>query len=135
MFGKRIKELRVQHNMTQSDLARLLKVSPSTIGMYEQGRRDPDTDTINFLADFFNVSADYLLGRTDIPNNVNDEPTPQELEKVLREANIAFDGAPLDEEDKEDVIEFVKVASGHSRKGNGKKHKKKLLIISSFLTF
>jgi len=110
LFGKRIKELRVQHNMTQSDLARLLKVSPSTIGMYEQGRRDPDTDTINFLADFFNVSADYLLGRTDIPNNVNDEPTPQELEKVLREANIAFDGAPLDEEDKEDVIEFVKVA-------------------------
>lgn len=62
MFGNRLRELRLQRNLTQQDLAKLLNVSPSTIGMYEQGRRDPDTHTIVFLANYFGVTTDYLLG-------------------------------------------------------------------------
>lgn len=68
MFGERLKSLRKEKNMLQKDLADLLKISPSTIGMYEQGRRDPDTETIKFLADYFNVSTDYLLGKTIVRN-------------------------------------------------------------------
>lgn len=65
MFGERLQLLRKEKKMTQKDLAELLRVSPSTIGMYEQGRRDPDTDIVKFLADYFEVSIDYLLGRSD----------------------------------------------------------------------
>ncbi|SJZ38382.1 helix-turn-helix domain-containing protein [Garciella nitratireducens] len=91
MFGDRLKALRNEKNMTQSELAKLLNVSPSTIGMYEQGRRDPDTKTLAFLAEYFDVTTDYLLGRTDIrtpePETIaahheGDEFTEEELEEI-----------------------------------------------------
>ena len=62
----RIKELRKQIGMTQASLAKVLKVSDRTVGFYETGGRDPDTDTLIRLADFFDVSVDYLLGRSDV---------------------------------------------------------------------
>lgn len=51
--------------MTQRQLADVINLSPSTIGMYESGRRDPDSATLRKLAEYFGVSVDYLLGRTD----------------------------------------------------------------------
>jgi len=65
MFGARLKELRIEKSITQSELAKLLSISASTVGMYEQGRRDPDTSTLQFLAEYFDCSVDYLLGRTN----------------------------------------------------------------------
>ena len=65
MFGDRLKTLRTEKGLIQKELAELLKVSPSTVGMYERNQRDPDTETIRFLADYFDVSADFLLGRTN----------------------------------------------------------------------
>jgi transcriptional regulator with XRE-family HTH domain len=64
MFGQKLKELRKELNLLQTDIAKILDVSVSTIGMYEQGRRNPDTETLDTLANFFDVSVDYLLGRT-----------------------------------------------------------------------
>lgn len=72
-FGGRLKELRIHNNMTQSNLAKALKVSSSRIGMYESGRRNPDTSTLSILSDFFNVSVDYLMGRTNIKNFTSDD--------------------------------------------------------------
>lgn len=63
MLGERIKELRDEKNISQKELASFLGVSPSTIGMYEQDRRTPDSEMILKLADFFDVTTDYLLGR------------------------------------------------------------------------
>ena len=68
MFGTRLKILRTEKGLIQKELADLLKVSPSTIGMYERNQRDPDTETLRFLADYFNVTIDYLLGRTNYRN-------------------------------------------------------------------
>jgi len=126
-FADRLKHLREKHKpkIYQKELADAIGVSRQAITMWETGQRIPDTVTLKKLADFFNVTTDYLLGRTDNPNDVNYEPTPQELEKVLREANIAFDGSPLDEEDKEDVIEFVKVALRALKKRNREKAQEK----------
>lgn len=59
----RLKEIREHKRITQAELAKALKISPSAVGMYEQGRREPDHETLNKIADFFNVSIDYLLGR------------------------------------------------------------------------
>ncbi|CAK7062278.1 helix-turn-helix transcriptional regulator [Tissierella sp.] len=65
MIGKRLKELRYEKNLLQKDVANYLNISTSAYGYYEQGKRNPDTETIKNLANFFNVSTDYLLGRTD----------------------------------------------------------------------
>ena len=67
-IGRTIKELRQKNNITQSQLADILNVSPSSITMYENGRRLPDITTIIHIAKYFNVSVDYLIGNSDIPN-------------------------------------------------------------------
>lgn len=67
---KRLKELRENKQLTQAQLSKSLNISSSTIGMYEQGRRFPDENLLKHIAKFFNVSIDYLLGISDIPNIV-----------------------------------------------------------------
>ncbi|AFK87451.1 MULTISPECIES: helix-turn-helix domain-containing protein [Thermoanaerobacterium] len=71
-FAKRLSELRNEFKLTQKELADKLGVSRGTIGMYEIGQRDPDTDTLLKLSELFNVSVDYLLGNTDIRNPVDE---------------------------------------------------------------
>jgi len=61
----RIKELRTQKGYTQKELAALLGVGQTTIANYENGIRIPDTEKMNKIADLFQVSFDYLLGRTE----------------------------------------------------------------------
>lgn len=60
MLGPRIAALRRQANMSQSELAQRLKVSPSAVGMYEQGRREPALETLVDMSRIFGVSLDYL---------------------------------------------------------------------------
>ena len=64
-FAARLKQLREESNLNQSDLARIIGVSRSAIAMYERGEREPDFETEEALADFFNVPIDYLRGRQD----------------------------------------------------------------------
>lgn len=63
MLGERLKKLRKQRGLTQQDIADYLHVSTSSVGMWENGRRDPDTGVLLDIADFFGVTVDYLLGR------------------------------------------------------------------------
>ena len=65
---KRIRDLREDHDLKQSDIAILLKCTQSCYSFYENGQRDIPTDVLIKLADYYNVSVDYLLGRTDNPN-------------------------------------------------------------------
>ena len=95
MFGKRLRELRAKQHLTQQDLAKLLKVSPSTIGMYEQGRRDPDTSTVNFLADYFGVTTDYLLGRSSYRNPLPPEARPVGKTKRIPILGVIRAGEPI----------------------------------------
>ncbi|SHF50996.1 helix-turn-helix domain-containing protein [Caloramator proteoclasticus] len=69
-IGDRIKKLRTEKQITQPELAKILGVSRSTIAMYENNEREPNIKTINKIADFFNVTTDYLLGRTDNPTGM-----------------------------------------------------------------
>ncbi|MCM8901236.1 helix-turn-helix domain-containing protein [Caldicoprobacter algeriensis] len=68
MIGKRIRELRDMKQLSRKDLAKVLGVTERTIGFYESEERNPPIDILNKLADIFDVSVDYLLGRTNIPN-------------------------------------------------------------------
>ncbi len=64
----RLKELRLKHGISQLKLAMDLNLNQNSISRYENGTRQADYETLIKLADYFNVSIDYLLGRTDIPN-------------------------------------------------------------------
>ena len=66
MLGDRIKELRLINDMTQKDLADFLGVTPKAVSFYELNQREPSTDIILKMAQKFNVSTDYLYGRSDI---------------------------------------------------------------------
>lgn len=61
----RLRELREMRNLSQAELAEALDVSTSTIGMIEQGRRNPSHELMDAICDFFNVSVDYFMRRSD----------------------------------------------------------------------
>lgn len=67
VFGLRLKTLRKDKGIMSKTMAETLKINPRTYRRYESGEIDPPTSTTVFLADFFGVSMDYLVGRTDIP--------------------------------------------------------------------
>lgn len=84
-FSERIKALRDQSGMTQQEVADKLNVTKQTISQYERGLRRPDIESLEAIADLYNVSADYLLGKTDITMQAL---TEEEL-KILRSKIIA----------------------------------------------
>ncbi len=114
MFAKRFKEARESMDLSQKDMAKILNVGPSTVSMWEQDRRTPDKEMLIKIANYFDISIDYLFGRTDDPNNIvysatidgdkvdlefdKDYPhklTPEEVEqliKKLKEARFDVDG-------------------------------------------
>lgn len=65
---KRIRDLREDHDIKQQDIADYLKCTQVCYSHYENGKRDIPTDVLIRLADYYNVSIDYLLGRTDNPD-------------------------------------------------------------------
>lgn len=67
-FNERFKYLRSQKKLSQQELADLLGISKSSVNMYERGEREPGLETLELIADFFNVDMDYLLGKSDCPN-------------------------------------------------------------------
>lgn len=67
LFGQRIRELRQQKDLTMKELGKFFDLAESTISGYENEARKPDIYLLQKLADFFNVSVDYILGRSDIP--------------------------------------------------------------------
>ncbi len=68
-FAKRLKNLRLNKHLTQDELAPELGISRSTLGMYETGKREPDFETLETIADFFNVDMNYLIGYSDDPHD------------------------------------------------------------------
>lgn len=64
----RLAELRHERELTQKELANIIGIDPSTIANYEVGSRSPDYFTLVKIADYFGVSTDYILGRTDNPH-------------------------------------------------------------------
>lgn len=75
MLGKRLKILRSEKKITQEELGKVVNVTKVSISGYENGNRTPDTETLQKLADFFNVSTDYLLGRSDEPRPLPNKET------------------------------------------------------------
>src|SRR5690606_6180736 len=73
LFAERLKSLRLKHRMLQKDMAKKLGITTSAYGFYEQGKREPPIEVINKIANIFDVSTDYLLGRSDDTIDINAE--------------------------------------------------------------
>ena len=84
MIGDRIRQLRKENNLTQYEFGTLFGLYDSTISMYETGRRTPEYETIVKIADYFNVSIDWLLGRVENKNLIviDKENMPEALKNI-----------------------------------------------------
>lgn len=96
----RIKELRQEKDILQSDLAKRLKVGQATISNWETGRYEPDQDALREMSKIFDVSIDYILGNTDIKKAPSYEDAglsteEAELLKLFRKAPPALQDAAL----------------------------------------
>lgn len=117
---KLLKKLREEKGLTQSELGKELGISPSTIGMYEQGRRVPDVQILKKMSAFFNVSIDYLL--ENVNHNVPMK-MPKDLNKFLQQSEIIFDGDTynLTDEDRDLVMKSLEVAFSAAKRANKRK--------------
>ncbi|MCL2531764.1 MAG: helix-turn-helix transcriptional regulator [Oscillospiraceae bacterium] len=68
MHAQRLRQLRQERGLTQRNVADGLNIAESSYQIYEYGRKKPGFDKLVALADFFDVSIDYLVGRTDNPS-------------------------------------------------------------------
>lgn len=70
--GTTIRDLRKQHRLSQTELAKAVHVSQATVTAWETGKAEPSSSALNTLASYFDVSADYLLGRKESENKTAD---------------------------------------------------------------
>lgn len=95
VFGKRLKLLRNKTGKNQQDIADAIGISRARYSHYENNHVEPDMSLIRQLSDLYNVSTDYLLGRTEDPEpfHQGDEFNPmQEINKLLKKYNIDQSG-------------------------------------------
>lgn len=119
MFQTRLKELREAHGYkSQQAFADAFHVAQSTVGGWEAGARKPNQAMTSRLADFFGVSVDYLLGRTDDPS-----PAPELPQEKYREIlagpglRLLLDAdANLTDEQLQEIVEFIEFKRRHENR-------------------
>ena len=92
-FAEKLKELRQQKGMTQSELAKLLKMQRSTLGMYETGKREPNFEILNMFANFFNVDMNTLM---DMNSTSNQNPSSPVRSIKIPVLGTVVAGIPLE---------------------------------------
>jgi transcriptional regulator with XRE-family HTH domain len=121
MFGIRLRELRKNKGMTMKELGKKFTLAESTISGYENGNRKPDIEMIGAFANFFEVSSDYLLGRTENPspspkikttlNVKGEQDIAKRMEQIKKdladEDGLSFDGEPMSDEAIESLLEAM----------------------------
>lgn len=114
MFSERFKKLRQSYGLTQVQMANRLNISPSAIGMYEQGRRKPDSDMLKKICKVFNVSVDYLLG-VMVNNEVKQKSVDDFIDEITytlkSQKGLMFNGKPITQKDKEKIVQAIKLAT------------------------
>lgn len=109
-FGQRLRELRIEHHMTQDELGRLMNVSKASISLYEKNERTPDQKTLIKTAQYFDVTVDYLLGNSD--SRGGSEGVDLDDENPF----LSYQGRPVDPDD----IELFKQIIRRTRGGDDK---------------
>ena len=100
--GKRIASLRESRSLSQTQLAKKLNISTSTLGMYETDKRNPNNEMLKLLANFFHVTTDYLLGVSQ--DAEKDSTIDIADDRVL----MTYQGKPLSKEDREMMLRIMR---------------------------
>lgn len=138
VLGNKIKQLRLERDLSQKELGQILGVSNVTISMYENNDRQPDSETIKKLADYFRVTTDYLLGRTENPDATvtltekNEKDIAKKMKKLREELSnsdgLMFDGEILSDETKDLLLALLEkdeiAATLNNKKYIPKKYRK-----------
>lgn len=103
MIIERLKKLRKEGKLTQKDIATFLNISQPAYQQFESGKKKMNLETMEKLADFFNVSTDYLLGKTDFP----DLDLEVDIDTAI-DNSVAYDGTPITDNDREIIKDFLK---------------------------
>ncbi|EAF0489197.1 XRE family transcriptional regulator [Listeria monocytogenes] len=131
MFALRIKELRKESKKTQEEMAKILGVAKTTYASYEQAKRMPDVEIQNKIANYFDVSLDYLHGRSR-HKNINSEgfTLKEEIDMkkrmdALREDlkngdGLLYDGEPITTEAMESILDAMEFAEKQATRINRK---------------
>ena len=124
-LSKKLKSLRIKSGMTQAELARRVKVSPSCIGMYEQGRREPKSHVLSKMCRELDATGDYILdlNKTNFKSKEFHNIIQEFTEFLENENNILINGQPLDREDIRRITNALKVATAvvlEDKKDNSK---------------
>lgn len=128
---ERVKKLCDGRKISINDLEKSLGYSKNTL--YRLKTQQPGADKIQLIADYFNVSTDYLLGRTDEPNSMsNNVPgwattkDKRDFKKMLEEdEDIMFDGVPISGEDKEKIKRVLEALFWDAKEKNKKTYGRK----------
>lgn len=96
IVGKRLKHIRERKHLKQNYVAKKLGVHNSTLNKYESGEREPDLETLHKLAEIYEVSTDYLLGRTDYPQGIDlTNKSEEEKNKIYEQFVIEKADEPI----------------------------------------
>lgn len=95
-MGSKIRDLRKEKRLSQTELGKLIHVSQQTVTAWENNKAEPTSSAVVQLAEVFNVTTDYLLGR---PEKADDYQVDLDLERALDNAH-SFSGKPLSEHDR-----------------------------------
>lgn len=118
-FNETLKKLRREKNLSQKELGNKLGLAESTIGMYEQGKRQPDYETLLKIANFFEVTVDFLLGNPTGESIVKETGAPYNISDP--DLQIAFkDASDFSEEARRQAIDFIKYLK-EKEKAKGRK--------------
>lgn len=109
---KNLKRLRIKHGKTQQEIADYLGMTRAAYTNIENGKRETDFTAMNMLASYFEVSIDYLFGKTDDPTPPNKKkPTPETvgpaLTDVLKKCGYLQDGKSLTDEDADRLLKYI----------------------------
>jgi transcriptional regulator with XRE-family HTH domain len=114
-FKHRLKELRKTKNLSQDQLAEALDIPSSSLRRYETRGELPKRERLELIADYFSVSIDYLLGRTDNPEQILSEPSRVLIdsldltdEEIMNNMDFIVDGIKLDDDDVRRFIALVR---------------------------
>lgn len=126
MIGDRIRALRDKRNLTRDEVALSTGITYHALSKYETNDREPDYDTLQKIADYFNVSTDYLLGRVDHPQGlyveahngnkaifipkieINEENSPKQLAHFVETVQGALNAGEITQETADEFIDNMR---------------------------
>lgn len=131
IFSKRLKEERMKKGLMQKEMAIILGMPSNTYNGYETSKRMPNMEIVKSISEYFDVSVDYLLGSTDNPKANIEKLTSKDkkdiakdlaslLLKLESQEGLMFSGEPINETDRELILNALEMGMKIAKKENKK---------------